>query len=109
MQNNDIIQFELYVTNLITEAAVVRMGIKVRKTHSSFVGVNGATLGASIGTVVLRIQLPHSPKSMKALFYVVKIITSYTPSAKIKSNTSCFDHLELADKSTEVRQRLKHC
>lgn len=29
---------------------------------------------------------------------MLEAITNYTPSTKIKSNTSCFDHLELADK-----------
>lgn len=64
--------------NLITKDAAERLGLRFRKSRVQFIGVGEKSLGASIGEVLITIQL-RNDEYIKHQFFIVNEITNYSP------------------------------
>lgn len=81
--------------NLITQSVINRLNLERVEKRVRFVGINGAPLGHSLGSVQMSIMLPKGGV-ISAEFMIVKTITSYQPT-EWEGDESITKGLHLAD------------
>lgn len=71
--------------NLISRKAIEKLGIKINKTETAFIGIDGCSLGSSLGSVQLKIILPKTGEILSEQFHIMEKITNYSlPKGKKK-------------------------
>lgn len=83
--------------NLISQKGLEKLKLKSKSAKITLLGVSGKPLGEASQKVELHIALPNSGDVIKSIFYVVKNITTYQPSASIKNIKNLVKSIDLAD------------
>lgn len=82
--------------NLITNSAIARLGLKPTVSRTTFLGIGGTSLGASLGELTIQTKLKNG-KTISNNFFVVKKITSYSPQPSDQQITWGIPRSQLAD------------
>lgn len=81
--------------NLVTMSAVRRLNLRGREKRVQLVGINGKSLGQSLGCVRMRLKYPNG-ETREDEFIIVKNLTDYAPK-HCERNESLLQGLKLAD------------